>query len=261
MTTDETWREAGGVRQLDEGTLHKLLGLRGLEIVASRAADPAVATVPDGGTGGASSSDGPTSAEATATAAAEHAEGQEEAAAPAAAPASGASHERDAEPLAATSTSRPLWAELSAGAAAAGARLTPVVSWLEAEVRITKQLRGERQASAAYSPPRPSPGKTVRRSPPPSSLQGRVVSDFLGDTYGLRTRARCASQPTLEAPCIVSTLTREPDGSYLLRAGGGEHWQTLSLHHTLQAPACSPPPCRPWPEARGPWPRSSTSLN
>ena len=36
---------------------------------------------------------------------------------------------------------RPLWRELSAGAEAAGRRLTTVASWVEIEVQITKQLQ------------------------------------------------------------------------------------------------------------------------
>ena len=31
-------------------------------------------------------------------------------------------------------------------------------------------------------------------------------------------------------------MTRQADGGYLLRAGGGEHEQTISLQHAMQAP-------------------------
>ena len=33
----------------------------------------------------------------------------------------------------------------------------------------------------------------------------------------LTQAAHCAAQPVLAAPCVVSTLTREADGGYLLR--------------------------------------------
>eukprot|EP00964_Phaeocystis_antarctica_P012901 scaffold7065_cov54-Phaeocystis_antarctica.AAC.2 len=269
-TTDYRLPTLTRVRFIDGGgggTLHKLLRLSGLEVIASRpaavattpseepAAEPAAEPATEPATEPAAAVEPTAAAEPAAEPAA--AAGEEVAAAPfqesgtdsAAAPAAPAGEAAEAAEAAEVAEAaeaaeageppeptplRPLWRELSAGAEAAGRRLTTIASWVEIEVQITKQLQARpcylvitpviwrcrspsscRRAIAPctcnvmctctctctcgvrvrWSIPRRSPHRSPRRSPPQESLHGSVVTDFAGHAYELRTVHSMQTEP------------------------------------------------------------------